>query len=70
MQPSEESEPHTLCSKCKNFIRTANYLIHEARCKGSSANLQQSQVTSRILNNSQMRNTRSPIFSSKPQNVS
>ena len=29
-------EAETLCEKCNRYIRTANYLIHEARCPGPS----------------------------------
>ena len=36
MQP-DQSDPHTLCTKCNVFVRTANFLIHEARCKGPSS---------------------------------
>lgn len=56
---SPDNDPHTLCTKCSNFIRTPNFLIHEARCKGPTS-LNQSRVTSQILNNSR-------AFSSKPK---
>lgn len=49
---SSKNDPHTLCSKCNNYVRTPNFLIHEARCKGPSSNSQPSAVTSRIFNNS------------------
>ena len=60
MQP--DHDPHTMCPKCNNFVRTANYLIHEARCKGPSQENRPSSSMSRANS--------SRIFSSRFSNNS
>lgn len=63
---SDPYEPQTLCPKCNTFVRTLNFIIHEARCKGPS--MSQSRASSKISNNPRpsTTQTRQSIFRSRP----
>ena len=43
LEEEQLEDTETLCKKCKRYIITANYLIHEARCPGPSRIFPQNQ---------------------------